>query len=57
MECPDCGARVSSGYFDPVCPVCGGVLMILSHPEPTFPELKRVIQMAESFLDPSSPSS
>lgn len=39
--CPECGARVSSGWADPVCPVCGAPMRVLAEPDPPRSEVER----------------
>lgn len=51
--CPECGARVSSGWADPVCPIptCGAPMRLLAGPEPAPEEIEQVIREAEGLLE------
>lgn len=50
FECSNCGARISSGWFDPICNICGEYLITLSHPEPTEEDIQKVLEEAEKIL-------
>ncbi|MCC6743451.1 MAG: hypothetical protein IT175_06285 [Acidobacteria bacterium] len=51
-RCPECGARIVSGWADPICPVptCEAVLDVVSAPEPSEQDASRMIQAAEALL-------
>lgn len=51
-ECPECGARISSGFPDPICPIptCGAVLDVLIAPEPTDQEVAEMLAEAEELV-------
>jgi hypothetical protein len=50
--CPACGARVSSGWADQVCPMpgCHEILDLVSGPSPSREEIDRVLREAEDAL-------
>lgn len=50
FECLNCGARISSGWFDPICPVCKEYLMMLSYPKPSEKDIKNMLREAERIL-------
>lgn len=56
-RCPACGARVSSGWAYPICPMpnCGEVLQLLSGPEPTEADLHALDAELARMLDPDGP--
>jgi len=50
--CPNCGARISSGWADPVCPIpnCGSLLNLISGPKPSDSDVQEIIEEAERIL-------
>lgn len=51
--CPGCGAHVSSGWADPVCPIgnCGEIMDLVRGPDPSREEVERVFAEMKAILN------